>query len=599
MAGQAVIGALRIVIGADTALLEKGLKDAQSSLKGFSSTLGKAGAIAAATFTTALTGIAIGIRGALDEADKMGKMAQSVGVTVEEFSKLAHVAKLSDVSIEDLSKSMVVLSKNMEAATRDPSGQMAKTFNTVFGDASWKKVKDAGGMIEKLAGQFEKWGDGAGKVDIARTLMGKGGTTLIPMLNEGAEAMRKGKEEAILFGRVISGPMATSAQLVNDNMERMSSILGGVFLRVMEQLLPYLEAFSTWMLEQSSSATNFDWVTSVAYALRVLNFEIAAVRIEFQGLAKEAPSLGKIAAMLTFPNPISIIQGIKAWKDYTAAGDTTYEAMQKLRAEFDAATLRIQANTEAMKTSTAVMENMHDVAYKLATQLPPPPKIGSASEDEKRANEAEQRLKKILDRAKQSFEETRTPAEKFAMTVSEINEEFAAGGYGIDTFNRRMKQAKDAMNQFKEEAVGVHNALESAFVDAITGAKKLQDVLGSLIKDLARLAAQSAFKQLFGDNMFNPSPGSTPLLKLPPIPSSTPASALSPASSPFSNNRELAGAGPAGGGVVFNVENIDAKGAQKGVGEEIVGALTRFVDTPLFKQKSMAAVREGQSRRVM
>ena len=48
MAGNAIIGALRVVLGADTAALDKGLKDAQSSIATFGRQLDTAAAALAA-----------------------------------------------------------------------------------------------------------------------------------------------------------------------------------------------------------------------------------------------------------------------------------------------------------------------------------------------------------------------------------------------------------------------------------------------------------------------------------------------------------------------------------------------------------------------
>lgn len=80
MAGNSVIGALRVVLGIDSAALDKGLKGAQSSLNSFASSAKLAGVAIAAAMTAAALSIGMSIKHAVDEAAKLGRLAQSVGV---------------------------------------------------------------------------------------------------------------------------------------------------------------------------------------------------------------------------------------------------------------------------------------------------------------------------------------------------------------------------------------------------------------------------------------------------------------------------------------------------------------------------------------
>lgn len=74
MAGGAVIGALRVVLGADTAALDKGLKNAEGSISKFSRQVGIAGAALAASMAAAMGGISVAVGKALADADNLGKL---------------------------------------------------------------------------------------------------------------------------------------------------------------------------------------------------------------------------------------------------------------------------------------------------------------------------------------------------------------------------------------------------------------------------------------------------------------------------------------------------------------------------------------------
>lgn len=88
MAGQATIGALRIVLGADTAALDKGLKDSQSSIANFG--IAAAHAFAAVAAAAVAVGAALGVamKNTIDDMDKLSKSSQRLGVPIEQLSSL-------------------------------------------------------------------------------------------------------------------------------------------------------------------------------------------------------------------------------------------------------------------------------------------------------------------------------------------------------------------------------------------------------------------------------------------------------------------------------------------------------------------------------
>jgi hypothetical protein len=74
------------------------------------------GQAASGMATAAAAGLVYMTARAIDAADKIGKMAQSTGMGVEQFSKLAYAAKLSNVSNSQLSQSLVIMSQNLQRA---------------------------------------------------------------------------------------------------------------------------------------------------------------------------------------------------------------------------------------------------------------------------------------------------------------------------------------------------------------------------------------------------------------------------------------------------------------------------------------------------
>jgi len=245
---NAVIGALRVVLGLDTAQLDKGLKDAQGSLAKFSSSMKTAGIAAVAGLTTAFAGVGYAVKGALDQADKMGKMAQSVGIPVEELSKLKHAADLSGVGLDSLGTAMTRLSKNMSEGNeafkimgislRNADGSLKET-STVLGD---------------IADKFKGYADGANKTALAVSIFGKSGAEMIPMLNQGRAGLKEMGDEAERLGLVIDTRTTTAAENFNDNLTRIGRIGEGVANKIAGEVAPSLANLSEVMFKASQDA---------------------------------------------------------------------------------------------------------------------------------------------------------------------------------------------------------------------------------------------------------------------------------------------------------------------------------------------------------
>jgi hypothetical protein len=295
MAGNAVIGALRVVLGADTAALDKGLSDAQKRLAAFGDGVAKAGMAAAAAFGAATVALGVSIKHAIDEADKLGKMSQKIGVPVEDLSALKHAADLSGVSIDSLGKAVGKLSKNMVEAATNPTSEAAKAFKAVgvsLRDADGS-MRSSTSVIADLAGRYEGLKDGAGKTALSMALFGKAGADLIPLLNAGKSGLQDMITEAAELGIVIDNQTAKSAEAFNDNLTRLGKAKDGLVLKITAQLLPALQRMSEVMVDVAKDgeavkaiadtlATGFRGVVSVVVqvvtAAQRLGAELVALK---------------------------------------------------------------------------------------------------------------------------------------------------------------------------------------------------------------------------------------------------------------------------------------------------------------------------------
>jgi hypothetical protein len=289
MAGSSVIGALRVVLGADTAALDEGLKDSQSGLAAFGSAVATGMAAAAAAVVAAGVAIGIALQHTIDDADKLSKTSAKLGVPIEQLSALAYAADLSDVSFEALSKSVGKLSKSMTEAAAKPTGDAANAFRALgisVTDANGR-LKSSDDVLGEVADKFSGLKDGAGKTAVSMALFGKTGADLIPMLNDGRDGLKEMKDEAEKFGLILDAKTGKAAEDFNDNITRLKAAWTGLVTQSMSQVLPSMVAITNAMVESAKNSGFLSTaLTAVSTAMKALVTSGVIVGAVFKSLAE-------------------------------------------------------------------------------------------------------------------------------------------------------------------------------------------------------------------------------------------------------------------------------------------------------------------------
>jgi hypothetical protein len=200
--------------------------------------------VAGVAMATAIAGGTAGmIKHALDAADSMSKWAQAAGTTTETLSVLNYAAGLSNVATEDLVKGLEKLSMSALKA-QNGNTQLAKVFSDKLHVSildSNGQIKDSGILMEEVAVKFGHMGDSAGKTALAMSLFGKGGASLIPMLNQYGQEQERVNDEAHRFGLVLSSSTAEVAAKAHDNLDRLGFVMKGLGFSLLSTTLPALD----------------------------------------------------------------------------------------------------------------------------------------------------------------------------------------------------------------------------------------------------------------------------------------------------------------------------------------------------------------------
>lgn len=484
--GGGVIGALRVVLGADTAAFETGLKKSASSLDKFAANAKKAGIAIAGAMTVAAIGLGMAIKGTLDEADKLGKMAQSIGVPVEELSKLKHAADLSGVSLESLSKGVGRLNRNIVEGAQGLSTPIrafeALGISIRNTDGSLKTVSQA---LPEIADKFAQMRDGPEKTALAMQLLGRAGADLIPMLNLGKAGLNEMMREAEALGLVIDTKTAKAAEEFNDNLTRLRRVFDGMITQVTAQLAPALAMFSGALVTLAKNSDNAKTFASGLVTVIKGAVEVAyAAAVIFRRLGAE------LAAFWEVLKSDNLANTKKVWAEFQAEGEKTKAALAaipEVLAKFwsDAETEAQKYSQTATGTAQVAIQSQDAITQKL-------------KEQKDAAREATRAWEQMWAEGNRIWEQTRTPLEQFNAEVQRLNELLQQGVITSDTYGRAIAQLQDSFTGASQYANQFLGSLEGAFVSAVAGGEKLSEVAKKLLSDFARLAAQMAFRSLLG-----------------------------------------------------------------------------------------------------
>ncbi len=332
MAGNATIGALRVTLGAETAAFDKGLKDAEKSLANFQKNINKVGVAIGAALGGAVVAIGVSIKRAVDEADKLGKMAQSFGIPVEQLSALKLAADLSGVSIEEVGKAVGRLSRSMsEIAGGKATGGAADAFRALA-----ISVKNADGTLKsstqvmgEVADKFVKMEDGAGKTALAISIFGRAGANLIPLLNQGSKGLRDTAEEAEKLGLIVSQKTAKAAEGFNDNLTRLGKVQDGIALGIVRELAPAFELLTNKIVDYVKAND----VAKTGAETMVSGFDVigriaATVGVAVSALTKELVALAGVFTATTWQGMVD------AFRQFQAEGEKFQPTLEGIRTGF-------------------------------------------------------------------------------------------------------------------------------------------------------------------------------------------------------------------------------------------------------------------------
>lgn len=237
--------------------LTAGLKRAQARLRAFGVSMtswGKkiflAGAAMAVPFVMSIKNFA-------RVGDAIAKMSRRTGVSVEALSELAYAAELSGTSMEGLENGLRRMQRTIYDAGRELStavdglADLGLSFKQLDGMAP----EDQFAVFTEALSRIE---DPSRRAAIAMTLLGRSGTALLPMMEQGAAGLEEMRKKARDLGLSMSKEDAAAAERLTDAFTAMLGVIKKVAFAIGAALAPQLSSITEMAATWTSQA--IDWI---------------------------------------------------------------------------------------------------------------------------------------------------------------------------------------------------------------------------------------------------------------------------------------------------------------------------------------------------
>lgn len=281
-----VVGMLEIQMAADLARLSKDMSSAQATVSrtvsNINNILGTIGVGLSVDMFASM------IKGVVDAGDRLNDLRKISSLTVEELGGLGKAAKLNGSNLEDVAKAIGIMNGNV-AKGSDAFARLSISTKTASGD--FRQSRD---ILLDVADRFSTMRDGVQKAAIAQEIFGKSGRELIPLLNEGRQAI-EGQMEAYAQSGSMTTRLAEQSDQFNDILTVLNGNVTATKNNFVSGLLPALIDIGNAFTTATGSATLFSSIgqgigvvlKGIVIAVATAAGTIKSLGIAIDGIARQ------------------------------------------------------------------------------------------------------------------------------------------------------------------------------------------------------------------------------------------------------------------------------------------------------------------------
>jgi hypothetical protein len=240
----------------DDSQLVRGLRAAQKKLQAFGAAVQSLG--------KGLFGIGAGLAAPLATASKLFAdagsdlvdMSQRTGASVDALSELGYAAEQSGSDLTTLEGGLRKMQKAVVAAA-EGSDSAQQTFRQLGLSASDLAHLSPDQQFELIADRLAKIPNPAHKAALAMEVFGKTGTSLLPLMANGAAGIFELRQEAQALGLVMSTEDAQAAEAFGDTLDTVWKVLRMGVIQIGTAVEPILSDLAQTIIRVSVTAANW------------------------------------------------------------------------------------------------------------------------------------------------------------------------------------------------------------------------------------------------------------------------------------------------------------------------------------------------------
>lgn len=208
---------------------------------------GAAIATGATVAGTAIFGLATSAAGTADEIDKM---SQKIGISTEAYQEWSYVMGQNGMDVDKLATGMKTLVSQMDRAANGTASAQenfdrlgVSIYNT---DGS---LKDQETLLNEVMHALADMENGTEKAQIATELFGKAGIEMMPMLNQGANAMDELTQRAHDLGLVMSEDAVSAGVKLGDTIDDIKQSFSMIGTNLGSAVIPIIQQFADIIID--------------------------------------------------------------------------------------------------------------------------------------------------------------------------------------------------------------------------------------------------------------------------------------------------------------------------------------------------------------
>ena len=214
------------------------------------------------------------------QIDALGKLSQQTQVSVEAIQAYSLAAAQAGLSSEEFAKSLQRLTVSVGKADGEKdTNPFAKLGLSVEQLKSLKPEE----IFESVADALANIANDQERAALATEIFGRGGVKLLPLINGGADALARAREEAEGLGGILTQEEVRNVEAMNDAFTKVGAAVQAVINKVVVNLSPVIKEIAdnfTAFIAQANSAN-----LGAEIADRLLSF-VEVFAETFRGVAK-------------------------------------------------------------------------------------------------------------------------------------------------------------------------------------------------------------------------------------------------------------------------------------------------------------------------